>query len=91
MDIRLDFPELIEICAAVTGPAHIGIAGGSIPAVVPYFIWNGSNWALNSSSVTDMQFITCGIGASSTSAAAPQSSTRTRSHGKITLRYGAHG
>jgi hypothetical protein len=46
MDINLGPPEATEICNVVTGADYAFAAGP--PAAVPYFIWNGSNWALSS-------------------------------------------
>jgi hypothetical protein len=91
MDIRLGFPELVEICDAVTGP-HNAAASGAVAATAPYFIWNGSNWALSSTvGFNAMQSIACATGTSVASAAAQRSSTRTGSHRRIVVRYGAHG
>ena len=47
MDIRFGLAEGVTICGAVTGPSSVTVFNGG-PASVPYFIWNGSNWALAS-------------------------------------------
>jgi hypothetical protein len=48
MQIEVGFAELITICDAVGGISAGGMSGTST-ATLPYFIWNGSSWALSSS------------------------------------------
>jgi collagen triple helix repeat protein len=48
MQIEVGFGELITICNAVGG-VPFGAMGGTSAATAPYFVWNGSNWALSSS------------------------------------------
>ena len=47
MDIRFDTPEAQAICNAVTGVGASSVTGQGF-AAIPNFIWNGSNWALDS-------------------------------------------
>jgi hypothetical protein len=91
MDIRLDFPEAQTICGAVTGPGGGLVGSGPGTASVPYFIWNGSNWALASATVAPMQDLTCFLAAALTNAAAQRSTTRTRGLGKVTIRLSSQG
>ena len=48
MQIEVGFGELITICDAVSGGFTAAGISGPSAATVPYFIWNGSNWALSS-------------------------------------------
>ena len=47
LEIRFGGAEAETICGAIAGKTNFGIST-STPATVPYFIWNGSNWALSS-------------------------------------------
>jgi Collagen triple helix repeat (20 copies) len=49
MDIRFGNAEGLAICTVVGAPVFISNTGLT-PASIPYFIWNGSNWALSSAS-----------------------------------------
>lgn len=75
LDVRLGSAEAGAICNAVTG-AGFSTASGSGLADVPYFIWNGSNWALASLSVPPMDNLNCHLGAAPTGAVVRRSSTR---------------
>jgi hypothetical protein len=49
MDIAFAIPAWREICDVVTGAFRSGsILNGAGAATAPYFIWNGSSWALSS-------------------------------------------
>lgn len=48
MDVNDGVPEGIAICSVVGTPLFIGT--GNEPPSTPYFIFNGSNWALSSAS-----------------------------------------
>jgi Collagen triple helix repeat (20 copies) len=52
MDIRFGIPEGNAICNVVTGGGFNTIFSNSPPAV-PYFIWNGSSWALSSTAISN--------------------------------------
>jgi hypothetical protein len=58
IEIRFGGPEANAICNAVFGNNNFGI-GTSTPATVPYFIWNGSNWALASTAANRIDDIDC--------------------------------
>jgi hypothetical protein len=58
IEIRFGAPEANAICNAVFGNNNFGI-GTSTPATVPYFIWNGSNWALASTAASRIDDIAC--------------------------------
>jgi hypothetical protein len=58
LDIRLAGAEANAICNAVTGAA-LSAASGFPPAEVPYFIWNGSNWALASTPNSPLDDLGC--------------------------------
>jgi Collagen triple helix repeat (20 copies) len=58
IEIRFGGPEANAICNAVFGNNNFGI-GTSTPATVPYFIWNGSNWALASTAANRIDDIAC--------------------------------
>jgi Collagen triple helix repeat (20 copies) len=58
LDVRLAVAEATAICNAVTG-SGFSSASGSGTAAVPYFIWDGSNWALASAAVTPMLNLNC--------------------------------
>ncbi len=49
MQIEVGIGELITICNAVGGALTGAVISGVTAATVPYFVWNGSNWALSSS------------------------------------------
>jgi len=59
MDIRLDFPEAEAICNVVVGNTSLAAFSTPTPATVPYFIWNGTNWALASTPANRIDGITC--------------------------------
>ena len=73
MDIRSGVGEAATICDAVTGPpvSSTPIALGE--ANLPFFIWNGSNWALHADRTPLMTEVVCEVPAS---AAAARTSTR---------------
>lgn len=52
LDIRFGTAEANAICNVVTGGGFFFVFSNS-PAAVPYFIWNGSNWALSSTANTN--------------------------------------
>ena len=89
LDIRQDIAEILAVCNAVTG-AGFTSANGSGVADVPYFIWNGTNWALASANVPPIDNLNC-LGATLASAAAQRSSTRTRSQRKSVIRSNSYG
>jgi Collagen triple helix repeat (20 copies) len=61
MDVRLGVTEAIVICNSVTGQGFI-TASGIGSAATPYFIWNGTAWALSSAvGASPMQSITCNV------------------------------
>jgi hypothetical protein len=57
-DVRLAVTEVNVICNAVTGMGFTS-ANGSGLAANPFFIWNGSNWAIGSSPTPPMQSVSC--------------------------------
>ena len=59
IDIRLDFPEAEAICNAVAGNGNLSAASNPTAATVPYFIWNGTNWALASTPANRIDVIVC--------------------------------
>jgi hypothetical protein len=65
------------------------VVTGSGDAAVPYFIWNGSNWALASTPTTRMIDLSCNVSAS---AAASRTSTRTTGRQlRFPARSSSHG
>jgi Collagen triple helix repeat (20 copies) len=58
IEIRFGSPEANAICNAVFGNNNFGIST-STPATLPYFIWNGSNWALASTAASRIDDINC--------------------------------
>jgi hypothetical protein len=60
LDIRLGGAEAREICNAITG-AGFNAAAGTPPAEVPYFIWNGSNWALTTALDAPLDDLGCDL------------------------------
>jgi hypothetical protein len=60
MDIRLGFAEAGAICNVVVGNSSLFASSNPTVATVPYFIWNGTNWALASTTpVNRIDVITC--------------------------------
>jgi hypothetical protein len=59
IDIRLDFPEAEAICNAIVGNGNLSAASNPTAATVPYFIWNGTNWALASTPVNRIDVMVC--------------------------------
>jgi len=51
LDIRFGIAEANAICHVVTGGGFNFVFSNSPPAV-PYFIWNGSSWALSSTAIS---------------------------------------
>ena len=60
LDIRQGIPEVLAICNAITGAGFQSASGAGL-AEVPYFIWNGSNWALASANVPPIDNIVCNL------------------------------
>jgi Collagen triple helix repeat (20 copies) len=75
LDISGFFTEANVVCNAVTGATWQTIIF-DLPAAVPHFFWNGSNWALSSASASPLRELHCFLGASSAGAAVRRSSTR---------------
>jgi collagen triple helix repeat protein len=74
VDIAVSIGALLAICDALTGATQtFSSISGSVAAAVPFFIWNGSNWALSTASATRASNVTCTLSAS---AAASQASIR---------------
>ena len=67
------FPEATAICGAIATGTPGGVVTISGNAAVPYFIWNGSNWALASDTAPRMSNLLCDVSAS---ASAARTSTR---------------
>jgi Collagen triple helix repeat (20 copies) len=58
MEIRFALSEWTAICNAVTGGGFF-VAATQTSATVPYFIWNGSNWALASTAASRTDDLEC--------------------------------
>ena len=58
IEIRFGFAEAKAICTVIFGNTNFAIST-STPAAVPYFIWNGSNWALASTAASRIDNIGC--------------------------------
>jgi hypothetical protein len=67
LDILFNFPEAHEICRAVTGDGARQLSTDAL-AAVPYFIWNGSNWALDSTRDVRLATLTCNVSPSAAAA-----------------------
>jgi hypothetical protein len=62
MDIRFGIAEGNAICNVVTGGGFNTIFTQNTPAAIPYFVWNGSNWALTSTAgVFRIDVLTCNL------------------------------
>jgi hypothetical protein len=85
LDIRLGIPEANAVCNSVTG-GGFNVGSGVGDTAGPYFIWNGSNWALASNPTAPMNNLICNLNGSLASASAQRSSTRTRGQVKVTIR-----
>ena len=59
IDIRFGFPEAGAICNAVAGNGNLAASTSPTAATVPYFIWNGTNWALASTPVSRIDVMVC--------------------------------
>jgi hypothetical protein len=70
---RPGFPEATAICGVIATGTPGGVVTISGNAAVPYFIWNGSNWALASDTAPRMSNLLCDVSAS---AVAARTSTR---------------
>jgi hypothetical protein len=85
LDILFDFPEAFAICNAVTGAGARQLSTDAL-AAVPYFIWNGSNWALDSTRDVRMATLTCNVSPSAAAARMirkqPTSVARSATHGR---------
>jgi hypothetical protein len=84
LDIRSGDGEAATICDAVTGLSGRPVESGE--AHLPFFIWNGSNWALDFRRTPLMTEVFCDVPAS----AAARSSTRTRRQVKLVARSATH-
>ena len=57
LDVRLGAPEATAICNAVTG---LGFqSGNGVGTSAPDFLWNGSHWAISSTTASPLQNLTC--------------------------------
>jgi hypothetical protein len=60
LDIRFGIAEANAICNVVTGGGFSFVFTNSL-AAVPYFIWNGSNWALSSTATNRIVSFACNL------------------------------
>ena len=59
MDIRFGIAEAEAICKVIFGNTNFAISTAPTAAKVPYFIWNGTNWALASTAASRIDVIQC--------------------------------
>jgi hypothetical protein len=85
LEVLYDLPEAHEICIAVSGDGARQLSTDAL-AAVPYFIWNGSNWALDSTRDVRMATLTCNVSPSAAAARMirkqPTSVARSGTHGR---------
>jgi hypothetical protein len=85
LEVHYGLSEAHEICIAVSGDGARQLSTDAL-AAVPYFIWNGSNWALDSTRFVRMATLTCNVSPSAAAARMIRKQTisvaRSATHGR---------